>query len=68
MERPRPKGNNSDAFNRSMSMRTGDGSEPKVNVFKRQTSLTPSDLPSIQEARDHNSFKNTSRMRFCFEY
>ncbi len=62
MERPRPKGNNSDAFNRSMSMRTGDPSQPKINAFKRQSSLTPSDLPSIQEARDHDSFTNTSRM------
>jgi hypothetical protein len=66
MERPRPKGSNSDAFNRSVSMRTGDLNQSKIDVFKRQSSLTPSDLPSIREARDNDSFANTSRMLLVF--
>ncbi|CAF0844644.1 unnamed protein product [Didymodactylos carnosus] len=46
-ERPRPKGDN-DAFIRSASLRLG---ELNQTTFKRQTSLRPGDLPSIQEAK-----------------
>ena len=51
IERPRPKGKNSDTFVRSISMRSGDFNQTTMNVFKRQNSLRPSDLPSIQESK-----------------
>ncbi|CAF0890865.1 unnamed protein product [Adineta ricciae] len=52
MERPRPKGNDSDAFIRSASLRLGELNQASLGAFKRQSSLRPSDLPSIQEARN----------------
>jgi len=51
MERPRPKGTDSDTFIRSASLRLGDLNQPITTGFKRQSSLRPSDLPSIQEAK-----------------
>jgi len=64
IERPRPKGNSSDAFNRSASMRTGDFNQTTTNTCKRQSSLRQCDLPSIQEAKYKNSLPNTSNMDF----
>lgn len=52
IERPRPKGNDSDAFMRSASLRLGELNQASLGTFKRQSSLRPSDLPSIQEARN----------------
>jgi hypothetical protein len=63
-ERPRPKGNNSDAFNRTTSMRSSDINQTTTNVFKRQSSLTLGDLPSIAEMKYKNSLTDTSN-RFC---
>lgn len=60
IERPRPKGNTSDAFIRSASMRLGSANQTTTNAFKRQNSLRPSDLPSIQEAKYKDLFANTS--------
>ncbi|CAF0910742.1 unnamed protein product [Rotaria sp. Silwood1] len=51
IERPRPKGNDSDTFIRSASLRLGDLNQTSLSGFKRQSSLRPSDLPSIQEAK-----------------
>jgi len=56
-ERPRPKGSdNSDSFIRSASLRLGDVNQP---TFKRQSSLRPSDLPSIQEAKSKDFVPDT---------
>jgi hypothetical protein len=65
MERPRPKGNESDAFVRSASLRLGDLNQASLGAFKRQSSLRPSDLPSIQEARYRDVPANTSN-KFLF--
>lgn len=63
IERPRPKGNDSDTFVRSASLRLGDLSQTQLGAFKRQSSLRPSDLPSIQEARYRNlPTTNTSKI------
>ena len=60
IERPRPKGTDSDAFIRSASLRLGDLNQGSFGAFRRQTSLRPSDLPSIQEARYKNLPSNTT--------
>ena len=66
MERPRPKGNDSDAFVRSASLRLGElNQSSSLGAFKRQSSLRPSDLPSIQEARHKDLPNNTSKI-FAF--
>ncbi|CAF0893577.1 unnamed protein product [Adineta steineri] len=59
IERPRPKGSKSDAFVRSISMRSDDFKQTTIGAIKRQYSLGPSDLPSIQESKYKNSLKNT---------
>lgn len=54
-ERPRPKGSDADAFVRSASLRMGEINQASsLGAFKRQSSLRPSDLPSIQEARQRD--------------
>ena len=62
IERPRPKGNDSDTFVRSASLRLGDLNQASLGAFKRQSSLRPSDLPSIQEAKYKDLPTNTSRI------
>jgi hypothetical protein len=64
IERPRPKGTDSDAFTRSASLRLGDINQAPLGAFKRQSSLRPSDLPSIQEARYKDLPSNTSKTIF----
>jgi hypothetical protein len=59
IERPRPKGTESDAFVRSASLRLGDLNQASLGAFKRQSSLRPSDLPSIQEAKYKDLPANT---------
>jgi numb-like protein len=59
IERPRPKGNDSDTFVRSASLRLGDLNQTSLGAFKRQSSLRPSDLPSIQEGKYKNLPANT---------
>ncbi|UJR30345.1 hypothetical protein I4U23_017881 [Adineta vaga] len=59
IERPRPKGTDSDAFMRSASLRVGDLNQTTLGAFKRQSSLRPSDLPSIQEARNKELLPST---------
>ncbi len=61
IERPRPKGNDSDGFMRSASLRLGDLNQTSLGTFKRQSSLRPSDLPSIQEAKYKELPPNTSK-------
>lgn len=59
-ERPRPKGNDADAFVRSASLRLGELNQAAtLGAFKRQSSLRPSDLPSIQEARQKDLTTHT---------
>ena len=60
-ERPRPKGNNTDAFIRTMSLRSDNPNQIPIGEFKRQGSLKPSDLPSIQESKYNFSITNTSK-------
>ena len=61
-ERPRPKGNDADAFVRSASLRLGELNQAAtLGAFKRQSSLRPSDLPSIQEARQKDLTTHTSK-------
>ena len=62
IERPRPRGTDSDSFTRSASLRLGDWNQSS-GPFKRQSSLRPSDLPSIQEARSRDLPSNTSKTR-----
>jgi len=45
-------------------MRSDDFNPTTMNVFKRQSSLRPSDLPSIQEAKYKDSLTNTSNIFF----
>ncbi|CAF3133641.1 unnamed protein product [Rotaria socialis] len=59
IERPRPKGHSSDAFIRSASMRLDNPNQAVINSFKRQNSLRPSDLPSIQESKYKDSIPTT---------
>ncbi len=66
IERPRPTGNNSDAFIRSASMRSGDHNQITMNTCKRQNSLTYNDLPSIQEMKYKNSIPSTSNKVFLY--
>jgi len=66
IERPRPTGNNSDAFIRSASMRSDDHNQITMNTCKRQNSLTHSDLPSIKETKYKNSIPSTSKMVFLY--
>ncbi|CAF0853753.1 unnamed protein product [Adineta steineri] len=61
IERPRPKGTDSDAFIRSASLRLGELNQAALGTFKRQSSLRPSDLPSIQEAKYKESTTSTIR-------
>lgn len=63
IERPRPKGTETDSFTRSASLRLGDWNQSSSAMapFKRQSSLRPSDLPSIQEARQKCLPTNTSK-------
>ena len=63
-ERPRPKGNTAETFIRSASLRLGDLNQTAMNGFKRQSSLRPSDLPSIQEAKVKDQTTNTSKKNF----
>ncbi|CAF2751996.1 unnamed protein product [Rotaria sp. Silwood2] len=59
LERPRPKGNSSDSFIRSASLRLGNLNQTTTNSFKRQSSLRPNDLPSIQESKSKDTLTNT---------
>jgi numb-like protein len=59
IERPRPKGKESETFMRSASLRLGDLNQASLGAFKRQSSLRPGDLPSIQEARIKEPLANT---------
>ncbi|CAF4531904.1 unnamed protein product [Rotaria sp. Silwood1] len=59
IERPRPKGNSSDALIRSASLRLDNLNQTTINSFKRQNSLRPNDLPSIQEAKSKDKLTNT---------
>lgn len=58
IERARPKGSHQDVHNRSWSM---DAEDCKRNLFRRQSSLSPSDLPSIQEIKSTNPFVQISK-------
>jgi hypothetical protein len=46
---------------RSASLRLGDLNQTTLGAFKRQSSLRPSDLPSIQEAKYKELPANTSK-------
>ncbi|UJR16175.1 hypothetical protein I4U23_003085 [Adineta vaga] len=59
IERPRPKGSKSEPFVRSVSMRADDFNQTAIGTFKRQSSLRPGDLPSIQEMKFKDPFTNT---------
>ncbi|CAF1466198.1 unnamed protein product [Rotaria magnacalcarata] len=60
IERPRPKGTDSDTFIRSASLRLGDlNQSSSLTGFKRQSSLRPSDLPSIQGTKYRDLPSNT---------
>jgi hypothetical protein len=45
-------------------MRSDDFNQTTMNVFKRQSSLRPGDLSSIQEAKYKDSLTNTSNIFF----
>ncbi|CAF0865767.1 unnamed protein product [Rotaria sordida] len=60
IERPRPKGNSSDTFIRSASLRLDNPNQTTINSFKRQHSLRPNDLPPIQESRSKDTLTHTS--------
>ena len=60
MERPRPKGSKSEPFVRSMSMRADDCNQTAIGAFKRQSSLRPGDLSTIQEMKFKDPYINTS--------
>ncbi|CAF1008779.1 unnamed protein product [Adineta ricciae] len=59
MERPRPKGSKSEPFVRSMSMRADDFNQTPIGAFKRQSSLRPGDLSTIQEMKFKDPYINT---------
>lgn len=67
IERPRPKGSDSDTFIRSASLRLGDLNHTSLSGFKRQNSLRPSDLPSIQEAKHKDLSTHTSKEIHMFK-
>lgn len=64
IERPRPKGTDADTFVRSASLRLGDLNQASLGAFKRQNSLRPSDLPSIQEAKYRDTHTSKSILIF----